>query len=76
MPNPTRQLPEKGVKMTNYHSLEWLSDKTLRLLDQRVIPQAMEYLETQDYHQVAEMIRDMAVRGAPAIGVAAAMQWH
>jgi methylthioribose-1-phosphate isomerase len=58
--------------MTTYRSLEWLPDRTLRMLDQRVIPQAMEYLDTQDYHEVAEMIRDMVVRGAPAIGAAAA----
>jgi len=58
--------------MTNYRSLEWLPDKTLRLLDQRLIPQAMEYLDTRDYRQVADMIREMVVRGAPAIGAAAA----
>lgn len=58
--------------MTTYRSLEWLPYRTLRLLDQRVIPRAIEYLETQDYHEVAEMIRDMVVRGAPAIGAAAA----
>jgi methylthioribose-1-phosphate isomerase len=58
--------------MATYRSLEWLPDHTLRLLDQRVIPQAMDYLETQDYRQVAEMIREMVVRGAPAIGAAAA----
>lgn len=58
--------------MTTYRSLEWLPYRVLRLLDQRMIPQAMNYLDTQDYRQVAEMIRDMVVRGAPAIGAAAA----
>ena len=58
--------------MATYRSLEWLPNQTLRLLDQRVIPQAMEYLDTQDYRQVADMIREMVVRGAPAIGAAAA----
>ena len=57
--------------MTTYQSLEWLPGQTLRMLDQRLIPQAIEYLETQDYQQVAFMIRDMVVRGAPAIGAAA-----
>lgn len=57
--------------MTTYNSLEWLPNQTLRMLDQRLIPQAIEYLETQDYQQVAFMIRDMVVRGAPAIGAAA-----
>lgn len=36
--------------MTTYRSFEWLADQILRLLDQRVIPQAMQYLNTQDYH--------------------------
>ena len=58
--------------MTAYRSLEWLPNQTLRLLDQRVIPKSIEYLETQDYHQVAKMIREMVVRGAPAIGATAA----
>ncbi|MFM8322126.1 MAG: S-methyl-5-thioribose-1-phosphate isomerase [Chloroflexota bacterium] len=58
--------------MTGYRSLEWLPEHTLRLLDQRLVPQAVEYIDTQDYRQVAVMIREMVVRGAPAIGAAAA----
>lgn len=42
------------------------------MLDQRVLPHREEWLELTAHHQVAEAIRDMAVRGAPAIGVAAA----
>ena len=58
--------------MLAYRSLEWLPNRTLRVLDQRMIPHALEYLDTQDYRQVAEMVRQMVVRGAPAIGAAAA----
>lgn len=54
-----------------YRSITWLGDR-LRLLDQRVLPHQTTYLEYTDYQAVAEAIRDMVVRGAPAIGAAAA----
>lgn len=44
----------------------------LRLLDQRRLPLQQVYLECRDVAAVADAIRDMVVRGAPAIGVAAA----
>lgn len=46
-------------------------DGVLRMLDQRVLPRAEVWLELRTWQEVAEAIRDMAVRGAPAIGVAA-----
>jgi methylthioribose-1-phosphate isomerase len=42
------------------------------MLDQRLLPQQTVYLDFRDYHEVAEAIKDMVVRGAPAIGAAAA----
>lgn len=42
------------------------------LLDQRLLPQAIEYRCCDSAHSVAEAIREMVVRGAPAIGCAAA----
>lgn len=42
------------------------------LLDQRVLPGEVRWLKLETWEQVAEAIRDMAVRGAPAIGAAAA----
>ncbi len=51
--------------------LEWQGDK-LRLLDQTKLPQAENWLELKDYRDVACAIKTMQVRGAPAIGVAAA----
>lgn len=44
----------------------------LRLLDQRRLPLDVHYLDCPDYRAVSAAIRDMAVRGAPAIGAAAA----
>jgi methylthioribose-1-phosphate isomerase len=49
----------------------WQGDR-LRLLDQRLLPAREEYLEFQDAPAVADAIRAMVVRGAPAIGIAAA----
>ncbi len=43
----------------------------LRLLDQRILPQTESWLKYSDAASVANAIRDMVVRGAPAIGVAA-----
>ena len=51
--------------------MEWAGDR-LRMLDQRVLPHREDWLELSDADQVAAAIRDMAVRGAPAIGIAAA----
>jgi len=45
---------------------------TLHLLDQRLLPRDVVYVECRDPHSVAVAIRDMIVRGAPAIGVTAA----
>lgn len=52
-------------------SLEW-RDNALHLLDQRILPHTIAYLTYHDHHAVAEAIRTMVVRGAPAIGAAAA----
>ncbi len=49
----------------------WEEDK-LKLLDQRLLPQQEVYLEYDDPLSVAGAIRDMVVRGAPAIGITAA----
>ena len=49
----------------------WQDDK-LKLLDQRLLPRQEVYLEYEDVASVAEAIRLMVVRGAPAIGITAA----
>ncbi len=51
--------------------IRW-SGETLELLDQRLLPFTVEYLCCSDADAVAEAIRALAVRGAPAIGIAAA----
>ncbi|MGH9525003.1 MAG: S-methyl-5-thioribose-1-phosphate isomerase, partial [Terriglobales bacterium] len=53
-------------------TLEWTNDG-VRFIDQRKLPTEETYVLCHDYEEVAEAIRNMTVRGAPAIGVAAAM---
>jgi len=48
------------------------ADGVLRLLDQRRLPFTQETIECRNADEVAGAIRDLAVRGAPAIGIAAA----
>src|SRR4051812_15140008 len=50
--------------------IRWRGDR-LELLDQRLLPDKKVYVVCRTAEQVARAIRDMAVRGAPAIGVAA-----
>ena len=52
-------------------TLRWTGD-TLRLLDQRALPESIEYVACRSAADTAQAIRDMVVRGAPAIGCAAA----
>src|SRR5437868_8020943 len=53
-------------------TVEWTKDG-VRMLDQRLLPSQEVYLVLRSYEEVAEAIRKMVIRGAPAIGVAAAM---
>src|SRR5438477_8277297 len=53
-------------------TLEW-TDRGVRFIDQTKLPTEETYVTCKTYEQVADVIRNMVVRGAPAIGVAAAM---
>src|SRR2546423_1496234 len=53
-------------------TLEW-TDSGVRFIDQTKLPTEEAYVTCKTYGQVADAIRNMVVRGAPAIGVAAAM---
>ena len=53
-------------------TLEW-TNSGVRFIDQTKLPTEESYVTCTTYQQVAEVIRNMVVRGAPAIGVAAAM---
>ena len=53
-------------------TIEW-TDEGVRMIDQRKLPMVEEYPVFKNYRDIAGAIRSMVVRGAPAIGVAAAM---
>jgi methylthioribose-1-phosphate isomerase len=54
------------------NTIEW-TDSGVVMLDQRILPRQEVYHTYTEYEEVAEAIRAMVIRGAPAIGVAAAM---
>ncbi|MBM4148712.1 MAG: S-methyl-5-thioribose-1-phosphate isomerase [Lentisphaerae bacterium] len=71
MKNTRRQIPL---------SVEWIPDEAgsavpgrVRILDQTLLPLETRYIETTDTDVMWEAIRSLRVRGAPAIGIAAAM---
>jgi methylthioribose-1-phosphate isomerase len=59
------------LRHDSIRAVEW-TDQGLKLLDQRVLPLRHEHVLLEDAAGVAGAIHDMVVRGAPAIGVAAA----
>jgi methylthioribose-1-phosphate isomerase len=63
--------PSDTIPYDRIRALEWTGGR-LRLIDQRLLPERLEYLEITTLEAVAAAIRDMVVRGAPAIGIAAA----
>jgi methylthioribose-1-phosphate isomerase len=55
-----------------FKTIEWTEDG-VRMIDQTRLPAEEVYRICRDYREVAEAIRAMVIRGAPAIGIAAAM---
>ena len=53
-------------------TIQW-TDAGVVMIDQTRLPRETVYVTCRDFHEVAEAIRSMVIRGAPAIGVAAAM---
>jgi methylthioribose-1-phosphate isomerase len=53
-------------------TIEWDPKGTVKMIDQRKLPLEFIVVEFTDYHDVAKAIKEMYIRGAPAIGAAAA----
>ena len=54
-------------------TIEWDSrHRNVRLIDQRALPGRLTYITCSNYRQIIHAIQTMAIRGAPAIGIAAA----
>jgi methylthioribose-1-phosphate isomerase len=52
-------------------SIEWIGDR-VRMIDQTRLPLEEVYIETSDYLEIVDAIKKLKIRGAPAIGIAAA----
>ena len=52
-------------------TVEW-KDNSVIMIDQTKLPNTLEYVTYTDYNQIADAIRTLVVRGAPAIGVSGA----
>ena len=50
-----------------------LVDGVVKMLDQTKLPREVVYVDCKDYLMVAKGIKDLWIRGAPAIGIAASM---
>jgi len=61
----------KEIKIKMIIPVKW-SDEGVLMLDQRLLPTEEKWLTLKSFTEVADGIRDMVVRGAPAIGVSAA----
>src|SRR5260370_35485383 len=61
--------------MTSPRTIEWLGgiDGSIRIIDQTLLPTELRYIDLRTVEDVWEAIKMLRVRGAPAIGVAAAM---
>ena len=62
---------ETPIAYDRIRAVEW-QDGRIRLIDQRLLPAKLEYLVLETLAEAVHAIRDMAVRGAPAIGITAA----
>ena len=57
-----------------FRTIEWLDDTNqVRLVDQTKLPLSVEHIVTDSHKRIAESIKVMEIRGAPAIGAAAGM---
>lgn len=50
----------------------WMEDDKVKMIDQRYLPAELKFFTAEDYKDIHKAIKEMMVRGAPAIGVTAA----
>lgn len=64
-------MPETKTDKTVFQSIEWI-DNHIHILDQSLLPEHEVYLDIYEVDTLREAIRSLRIRGAPAIGIAAA----
>src|SRR5688572_33266904 len=76
---PRAVVPRSAFRLPRYvgpmsiHAIAWSPTGAVRIVDQRALPEAEIELDLESAEAVAEAIRTLQVRGAPLIGIAAAM---
>ena len=60
------------MRSTELTTVSW-KDNSVVMIDQTKLPNKLEFVKCTKYEQVADSIKGLVVRGAPAIGVAAAL---
>jgi len=58
--------------MADFYTIRWLNEGVVSMIDQRLLPHQIIYNTYQTSEEVGKAIKDMVIRGAPAIGAAAA----
>ena len=64
-------MKEKKITQKSLRTVEWKNNKVV-LIDQTKLPNKLVFVEFSDYQKLADAIRNLVVRGAPAIGVTGA----
>ena len=64
-------MEQKTTIHSSLRTVEW-KNNTVIMIDQTKLPNKLEYVKFKDYNKVADAIKNLVVRGAPAIGVAGA----
>jgi methylthioribose-1-phosphate isomerase len=74
-PGPTTQVASLPERPSPVRTIDWVGgiDGFVRLIDQTLLPTQIEYRDCRTVEDVWEAIRSLRVRGAPAIGIAAAL---
>ncbi len=62
---------ERSITHSSLRTVEWKDNKVV-MIDQTKLPNELVFVEYDDFNQVADAIRTLVVRGAPAIGVSGA----
>ena len=62
---------EEQITHPSLRTVEWKNNKVV-MIDQTKLPNKLVFVEYDDYNEVADAIRNLVVRGAPAIGVSGA----
>lgn len=67
--------PPAELRASSIRTIEWIGDVNgfVRLIDQTLLPAQLEYCDCRTVEEIWEAIRSLRVRGAPAIGIAAAL---